>query len=120
MSTLTVIENTAEADVFTSSKLYPTAIAPTAPEVRVHVVHRSEDTGHTAGVWELTVGKCRLERTVDEVFILLSGVWVLTADDGTVTTLRAGDTALLPKGWKGIGEVVETVRKVYATFPSRA
>ncbi|MCW2241024.1 cupin domain-containing protein [Azospirillum canadense] len=119
MSTLTVIENTAGADIVTSSKIYPTAIAPTAPEVRVHVVHRSEDTGRTAGVWELTVGKCRLERTVDEVFVLLSGVWVLTAD-GTVTTLRAGDTALLPKGWKGIGEVVETVRKVYATFPSPA
>ncbi len=28
--------------------------------------------------------------------------------------LEAGDSPLLPAGWKGTGEVLETVRKIYS------
>jgi hypothetical protein len=30
-----------------------------------------------------------------------------------VTEIKAGDSWVFPRGWKGVGEVVETVRKVY-------
>ena len=29
------------------------------------------------------------------------------------TEIRAGDSWVFPKGWKGTSEVIETVRKVY-------
>jgi uncharacterized cupin superfamily protein len=38
---------------------------------------------------------------------------VLTSVSGKVTEIRAGDSWVFPKGWKGTSEVVETVRKVY-------
>jgi hypothetical protein len=44
---------------------------------------------------------------------LLSGHWVLTSESGKVTEVRAGDSWIFPRGWKGTAEVVETVRKVY-------
>jgi uncharacterized cupin superfamily protein len=37
----------------------------------------------------------------------------LTSESGQITELRAGDSWVLHRGWKGTSEVVETVRKVY-------
>jgi len=44
---------------------------------------------------------------------MLKGHWILTAESGQVTEIRAGDSRVFPRGWKGVAEVVETVRKVY-------
>jgi hypothetical protein len=43
----------------------------------------------------------------------LQGHWVLTSESGQVTEIKAGDSWIFPRGWKGTAEVVETVRKVY-------
>ena len=61
-------------------------------------------------------GKYRLERATAEFFVLLDGHWILTGDDGDIYDLKAGDTLLLRKGWKGIAEIIETIRKVYITW----
>lgn len=67
----------------------------------------------TAGTWECGPGKLQLDLDVTEFCHLLKGHWVLTSDSGQITELRAGDSWIFPKGWKGTSEVVETVRKVY-------
>lgn len=67
----------------------------------------------TAGTWECGPGKLQLDLEVTEFCHLLKGRWVLTSESGQVTDLRAGDSWVFPKGWKGASEVVETVRKVY-------
>ena len=72
--------------------------------------------GHDAGVWQCGPGKYRLERATAEFFVLLDGHWILTGDDGDVYDLKAGDTLLLRKGWKGIAEIFETIRKVYIAW----
>ena len=66
-----------------------------------------------AGTWECAPGKLQLDLDVTEFCHLLKGHWVLTSDSGKVTELRAGDSWVFPRGWKGTSEVVETVRKVY-------
>ncbi len=67
----------------------------------------------TAGTWECEPGKLRLDLDITEFCHLLSGHWILTSESGQVTEIRAGDSWVFPKGWKGTAEVVETVRKVY-------
>ena len=67
----------------------------------------------TAGTWECEPGKLQLDLEITEFCHLLKGHWVLTSESGQVTEIKAGDSWIFPRGWKGTAEVVETVRKVY-------
>lgn len=67
----------------------------------------------TAGTWECAPGTLLLDLEITEFCHLLAGHWVLTSESGQVTEVKAGDSWIFPKGWKGTAEVVETVRKVY-------
>jgi hypothetical protein len=66
-----------------------------------------------AGTWECEPGILRLDLDVTEFCHILKGHWVLTSDSGQVTEVKAGDSFVFPKGWKGTAEVKETIRKVY-------
>ena len=66
-----------------------------------------------AGTWECEPGKLSLDLDLMEFCHLLKGHWVLTSESGQITEIRAGDSWVFPKGWKGTAEVKETVRKVY-------
>jgi len=66
-----------------------------------------------AGTWECEEGVLQLDLDVTEFCHLLQGHWKLTSESGQVTEVRAGDSWVFPKGWKGKAEVVEKVRKVY-------
>jgi uncharacterized cupin superfamily protein len=66
-----------------------------------------------AGTWECEPGTLQLDLDVTEFCHLLKGHWVLTSESGQVTEIRAGDSWVFPRGWKGTAEVKETVRKVY-------
>ena len=72
-----------------------------------------EEGNLIAGTWECGPGKLQLELDVTEFCHLLKGHWVLTSASGQITELRAGDSWVFPRGWKGTSEVVETVRKAY-------
>jgi hypothetical protein len=66
-----------------------------------------------AGTWECEPGKLQLDLDLTEFCHLLKGHWILTSESGQVTEIKAGDSWIFPRGWKGTSEVVETVRKVY-------
>lgn len=66
-----------------------------------------------AGTWECAPGKLKLDLDLMEFCHLLKGHWILTSESGRVTEIKAGDSWIFPRGWKGVAEVVETVRKVY-------
>lgn len=66
-----------------------------------------------AGTWECKPGKLKLDLNIAEFCHLLKGHWKLTSETGKVTEIRAGDSWVFPRGWKGEAEVIETVRKVY-------
>jgi uncharacterized cupin superfamily protein len=67
----------------------------------------------TAGTWECEPGTLQLDLEVTEFCHLLKGHWVLTSESGQVTEIKAGDSWVFPRGWKGTARVVQTVRKVY-------
>jgi|TARA_B110000495_G_scaffold131041_1_gene114243 uncharacterized cupin superfamily protein len=66
-----------------------------------------------AGTWECEPGKLQLDLEVTEFCHILKGHWVLTSESGKVIEVKAGDSFVFPKGWKGTAEVIETLRKVY-------
>tara|TARA_R110001592_G_scaffold295594_2_gene565739 strand:- start:94465 stop:94806 length:342 start_codon:yes stop_codon:yes gene_type:complete len=81
------------------------------PKQTYKAFHATE--GYEMGTWECEPGKLRLEIQLTEFCHLIKGHWILTSDEGEITELRPGDSFVFPKGWKGVSDVVDTVRKVY-------
>lgn len=63
------------------------------------------------GRWRCTPGKWRIAYTEQEYCLLLSGSSVLTGEDGHAVALYAGDAFVIPAGFRGTWEVVETTTK---------
>lgn len=73
-----------------------------------------EADGIQIGVWECTPGGWAIENRADtETVRILVGRARLTNADGSAVELTAGDGLVLPKGWSGRWEILETVRKHY-------
>lgn len=70
--------------------------------------------GMLAGVWECTPGGWEtVDRPATEAMIFLEGRARITPRDGEPVVFKAGDTFVLPKGWNGRWDVLETVRKFF-------
>jgi uncharacterized cupin superfamily protein len=65
------------------------------------------------GTWECEPGTLQLDLNLTEFCHLLEGHWKFTSEAGVVTEVKAGDSWVFPRGWKGTAEVIEKVRKVY-------
>jgi uncharacterized protein len=72
-----------------------------------------DDNGLYCGLWQSTPGKWRVDFTEWEYVHIHSGVNVLTGEDGSVVTLRAGDSHIIRVGFRGTWEVLETTLKDY-------
>lgn len=72
--------------------------------------------GVDVGVWECTPGGWAIvNRPNTETMMLLGGRVRITPADGEGVELEEGDVFVLPKGWSGRWDVLETVRKFYVT-----
>ncbi len=66
-----------------------------------------------AGSWTSTPGRWHAFSDRDEFCYIVSGHVRLIAEDGTVQSFRSGDAFLIPNGFRGDWEVVETTTKHY-------
>lgn len=98
----------------------PSHVIAGRPETRGINAFSSRDGAFSAGVWEGTPGKWRIHFAEDELCVLLSGRVVLTDSAGAQRTFVAGDAFVIPAGFLGTWEVVETARKVYAIHETPA
>ncbi|MBZ9655741.1 cupin domain-containing protein [Phyllobacterium lublinensis] len=71
------------------------------------------DGGIYAGIWEATPGKWRIAYDEWEFCHILSGLSVITEEDGSEYRVEAGDSFVLRPGFRGTWEVLETTRKEY-------
>lgn len=78
----------------------------------------SEDEKFFAGTWEAGPGCWCIRYTENEYCRILSGHSVLRDSAGAEATLRAGDDVVIPAGFEGEWEVIETTRKVYVIYQS--
>ncbi|KAL7558891.1 hypothetical protein ACA910_019427 [Epithemia clementina (nom. ined.)] len=67
------------------------------------------------GFWTCTPGSFPVvdPRECAEVFHVLEGVFFLSNADGSARRCVAGDTVMLPKGWTGHWDVMETIKKLW-------
>ena len=73
----------------------------------------SPDKGLVAGTWTSTPGKWRTFAERDEFCYITSGCAQLISDDGEVQEFRIGDAFLIPNGFSGFWNVIETTTKHY-------
>ena len=77
---------------------------------------QSADGRFKSGIWEAQPGKWRVVFTESEFCHLLAGVIVVTGDDGSQCTFRAGDAFVSPAGFLGTWEIIEPAKKLYANY----
>lgn len=77
-------------------------------------LHYENPTGEVfAGVWSCEVGAWRIEmgEREDEYFFVTAGACVLTGDNGRAVACKAGESLVIPAGFKGTFEVTEPLTK---------
>lgn len=94
----------------------PNRILAGDPVQRAANLYSSADGKFHSGIWTCEPGKWHVEFTEHEFCQLLDGVLSVTGDDGGERTFRAGDAFVSPRGFRGVWEVVERARKVYAIY----
>ncbi len=108
---LPVLKQAAEQQLETTG-IHPKALEGTSPNTGWLEIFGDEQ-GRDAGIWQCSPGKYRLERTSDELCVILQGHWKLIGDEGDEYEVKAGDVIYLRTGWCGTSHVIETLRKVY-------
>ena len=86
------------------------------PQQQLWNVLSSGDGRFHVGEWASGPGAWRVNYTEYELCHMLEGVVRLTDEQGSACLYRAGDTFVIPGGFRGIWEVVEACRKVYAIY----
>lgn len=82
--------------------------------------HYSSPCGQlNAGIWEGAVGQWSVSFSGHEYCEILAGVSVLRDLNGNLKMVKKGDRFVVPAGFKGTWEVLETCRKIYVVFKQR-
>lgn len=68
------------------------------------------------GTWRSEPGKWRISYTEEEFCHMQEGISVITDEAGKAMTVRAGDRFVIPRGFSGTWEVVETSSKRFVIF----
>ncbi len=72
----------------------------------------SGDTIVRVGVWEAGMGRIVIEDfPFTEYVLMISGIVIVTDKGGISRKFLAGDTFVIPKGWSGIWDIQERMKK---------
>ncbi len=72
------------------------------------------------GLWQSEPGKWHIRYTEEEYCQMLAGISVITDEQGTATTVTPGDSFVIPAGFVGTWEVVETTKKRFVIYERAA
>lgn len=72
------------------------------------------------GLWRSEPGKWRIAYTEEEYCHMLDGRSVITDDRGHAVTVTAGDSFVIPRGFAGTWEVIETSTKRFVIYEAAA
>jgi len=85
---------------------------PNGGYVGEKIIHRSPDETIQIGVWEADISKVRLvDFPVTEYVVMLAGKLVVVNEDGSSNEFKAGDTFVIPRGFTGIWDIRERMKK---------
>jgi uncharacterized cupin superfamily protein len=86
------------------------------PKQQIWNVLSSGDGRFHVGQWASGVGAWRVHYTEYELCHLVEGMVLITSDEGGECRYRAGDTFVIPSGFRGTWEVIEPCKKIYAIY----
>lgn len=89
----------------------PDRVVEGDPHHETQMRFTSPDGTLLAGTWTSTPGKWYAFADRDEFCVLLSGHIRMIAEDGSAQEFRTGDSFLIPNGFVGFWEVLETTTK---------
>jgi uncharacterized cupin superfamily protein len=81
------------------------------PHHTTQIRFESPDGIVMSGTWTSTPGKWHVFADRDEICFILSGHCRLVSKDGIAKDFRAGDSFIIPNGFEGHWDVVETTKK---------
>lgn len=84
------------------------------PKTGLRSAFENTAKGFWAGTWESEVGAWRVAYDEDELCVLLAGRVRLTSDDGGSRDFGPGEAFVVPRGFTGVWETLEPLRKIYA------
>ena len=113
MSTTSVVDFAAEPIAVSRRRLadLPDRVVAGDPRHVTELRFESPDGRLIAGTWTSTPGKWRAFADRDEFCTILSGHVRLIDAEGRAQTFRTGDAFLIPDGFRGFWEVLETTTK---------
>jgi uncharacterized cupin superfamily protein len=76
----------------------------------------SSDEKFFAGLWEAEPGCWNISYTENEFCQIVAGRSVLRDEQGRERSLKAGDNFVIPAGFKGQWQVLETTKKIYVIY----
>lgn len=91
----------------------PDRVVEGDPHHQTQLRFESPDGVMMAGTWTSTPGKWRAFTDRDEFCYILEGHCRLIDEDGMARTFRGGDAFLIPNGFRGYWEVIETTTKLF-------
>jgi len=69
-----------------------------------------------AGIWSSEPGKWKVSYTEEEYCQILEGTSIITHTDGTSVTVNPGESFVIPRGFVGTWEVVESTTKRFVIY----
>ncbi|MEM7224484.1 MAG: cupin domain-containing protein [Pseudomonadota bacterium] len=89
----------------------PDRVVEGDPHHKIAMHFQSPDGGLSAGTWTSTPGRWHAFTDRDEFCMILSGHVRLIDEAGHAETYRGGDAFLIPNGFRGYWDVIETTTK---------
>lgn len=86
------------------------------PKQRTWNHYASQDEKFFSGFWEAEPGCWKIKYTEHEFCQITMGLSILRDAAGREFKLTVGDNFVIPAGFEGEWEVVETTRKIYAIY----
>ena len=86
------------------------------PEQRTWHHFTSQDEKFFAGYWEADPGCWKIRYTENEFCQILAGESILRDNEGNERRVKAGDNFVIPAGFEGEWDVIETTRKIYVIY----
>ncbi len=84
------------------------------PKAGTLAAFTNDEQGFHVGQWTSEEGSWRVDYSEDELCVILEGSGRLIGDDGSELAFSKGSAFVIPRGFKGVWETVEPVRKIYA------
>lgn len=100
--------------------LAPEKLIEGNPKQTVWVHYTDPSKQFVVGIWRSEPGKWKISYTEEEYCQMLDGVSVITTQGGDSVTVRRGESFVVPRGFVGTWEVVETSTKRFVIYEAEA